>query len=218
MINRPSELAELLTRLNDASSVISQPANLRYVVYARRSTDEPERQVRSLSDQIAECKDLVESKSLNVVAKPIQEAESAKEPDIRPKFRQMIEDVKQGKYDGIIAWHPDRLSRNMKDAGELIDLLDKGVIKDLKFCSFTFENTTAGKMLLGIAFVLSKQYSDKLSDDVKRGMRRSIEEGRWLNKPKHGYFKDRNQFLRPDGHNFVIIKIAWKMRMEKNNS
>jgi hypothetical protein len=102
----------------------------------------------------------------------------------------------------------------MVDAGEIIDLIDKEIIKDLQFCCYTFENTTAGKMMLGIAFVLSKQYSDKLSDDVKRGMRRSIEEGKWLNKAKDGYYKDVNKFLRPDGKNFNIIKSAWQMRLE----
>ena len=126
----------------------------------------------------------------------------------------MIEDFKKGKYDGIIAWNPDRLARNMKDAGEIIDFLDKKVIKDLKFISFTFQNNTSGKMLLGISFVLSKQYSDQLSDNVLRGIRRSIEEGKVFNKSKHGYYRDRNFFLRPDGDNFNIMKLAWKYRME----
>lgn len=69
-------------------------------------------------------------------------------------------------------------------------------------------------MLLGIAFVLSKQYSDQLSDNVLRGVRRSIQEGKYLSRPKHGYYKDINQFLRPDGDNFLLIKQAWKMRLE----
>ena len=126
----------------------------------------------------------------------------------------MVEDLKKGKYDGIVAWHPDRLARNMKDAGELIDLLDKGIIKDLQFVSFTFENNASGKMLLGIAFVLSKQYSDQLSDNVKRGIRRSIEDGKYLTTAKHGYYRDRNMMLRPDEKAYPLIKKAWIMRLE----
>ena len=102
----------------------------------------------------------------------------------------------------------------MKDAGEIIDLLDKQIIKDLHFVSFTFQNNTAGKMLLGIAFVLSKQYSDQLSDNVKRGIRRSIEEGKYLSRTKYGYYKDVNKFLRPDGDNFTLLKTGWKMRLD----
>lgn len=189
----------------------------RYAIYARKSTESEEKQIRSLGDQVIECEKLVQTKNLNLLKSPfspIEEKQSAKEPDIRPKFRKMLEDIKKGKYEGIVAWHPDRLARNMKDAGEIIDLIDKQIIKDLQFVSFTFENSTAGKMLLGISFVLSKQYSDKLSDDIKRGVRRSIEDGRYLSKAKHGYYRDRNQMLRPDGNNYVLLKNAWQLRLE----
>jgi len=190
-------------------------SQFRYVIYARKSNESEERQIRSLGDQIIECEELAKRKGLKLISeKPIKESSSAKEPDIRPKFRQMLDDFQQGSYEGIIAWHPDRLARNMKDAGEIIDLLDKDIIKDLQFVSFTFENNPAGKMLLGISFVLSKQYSDKLSEDVQRGIKRSIQEGRYLSKAKHGYYRDRNMMLRPDGKNFNILKSAWQMRLE----
>jgi hypothetical protein len=93
--------------------------------------------------------------------------------------------------------------------------LDKKIIKDLKFVSFSFTNDTSGKMLLGITFVLSKQYSDHLGDNIARGNRRSIEEGKYVNRAKHGYYKDSEQYLRPDGHNFLLIKTAFLMRLQK---
>ncbi len=209
-----ADLVNLFKQIDATKEANEHPTDLKYVIYARKSTEGEERQVRSLSDQVFECKQLAERLKLDVLATPVEEAESAKEPDTRPKFRRLIDDLKNGKFDGIIAWHPDRLARNMKDAGEIIDLIDKQIIKDIKFVSFTFENNTTGKMLLGISFVLSKQYSDQLSDNIKRGIRRSIAEGKWLNKAKHGYFKDGNQLLRPDGENFLIIKNAFKMRLE----
>lgn len=210
----PKDLLEALKGLYGVSEQSAAPKQYRYVIYVRKSTDQEEKQVRSLDDQILECKEFAERYGLNA-KDVVREAESAKEPDIRPKFRAMIKDIQEkGKYDGIIAWHPDRLARNMKDAGEIIDLLDKGIIKDLRFPSFTFENSASGKMLLGIMFVLSKEYSDKLSDDVSRGNKRSIEEGKYINKAKHGYFKDANQYLRPDGENFLLIKQAFQMRVE----
>lgn len=210
----PKDLLEALKGLYGVSEQSPISKQYRYVIYARKSTDQEEKQVRSLDDQILECKEFAERYGLDA-RDIVREAESAKEPDIRPKFRAMIKDIQEkGKYDGIIAWHPDRLARNMKDAGEIIDLLDKGIIKDLRFPSFTFENTASGKMLLGIMFVLSKEYSDKLSDDVSRGNKRSIEEGKYINKAKHGYFKDANQYLRPDGENFLLIKQAFQMRVE----
>ena len=188
---------------------------LKYVIYARKSTDDSDKQVRSLGDQMSECMDYVEKNNL-LLGRPnhIQEAISAKVSEKRPGFRRMIEEIKKGHYDSIIAWHPDRLARNMKEAGEIIDLLDRGIIKDLRFVSFNFENTPSGKMHLGITFVLSKQYSDQLSVNVSRGIEHSIEDGEYINRPKHGYYKDIGQRLRPDGRNHDLIKTAFRMRVE----
>jgi site-specific DNA recombinase len=210
----PTELLKALMEVQGESIDDEEDRRkYRYVIYCRKSTDQEEKQVRSLADQMAECQELATELGLDV-RHIIQESESAKSSETRQKFKDMLAGVKAGKYDGIIAWHPDRLARNMKDAGEIIDLLDKHIIKDLKFKSFSFESNATGKMLLGITFVLSKQYSDQLSDNIARGNRRSIGEGKYVNKTKHGYYKDPNQFLRPDGENFLLIKRAFQMRVE----
>lgn len=73
--------------------------------------DDPQKQVRSIGDQILECKQLAARLGLNV-AKVLEETKSAKKPNRRPIFRQMLNDLKKGVYDGILAWNPDRLARN----------------------------------------------------------------------------------------------------------
>ena len=211
------DLTKLLQEAYGKRDVINTE-NFRYVIYARKSTDEKTKQVRSIEDQITECREFADRNKLRWVD-VIEEAESAKEPDIRPKFRKMLADIQAKKYDGIIAWHPDRLARNMKDAGMIIDLVDKFIIKDMKFVSFTFQNDPSGKMLLGITFAISKEYSDKLSENVKRGNRSRTALGMYVgNKPKHGYFKDGQQFLRTDGHNFELIKNTFMMRLNEKKS
>ncbi len=186
----------------------------KYVIYARKSSESEEKQERSLGDQVSECRKMVAELGLRIVEPPIQESSSASESDIREKFRKMLEDIKKGKYDGIVTWHPDRLARNMKEAGEIIDLLDKGIIKDLKFVSAIFENSPNGKMLLGMNFVISKQYSDQLGHNVDRGNRKSIEDGKFIGtKPPHGYLRNRNKYLEPDGQNHSLIRRAFEMRL-----
>lgn len=190
---------------------------LRYAIYARKSTTGYERQERSIPDQVSDCIEKVvkgdKSIVLNVIGKPIEEKYSAKDTDIREKFNQLIEDVKSGRIDGIISWHPDRLSRNMKEAGIIIDLLDKGVLKDLRFATSTFENSPIGKMLLGISFVLSKQYSEHLSESVTRGNRRKTEDGIFFDEMKHGYYISDGKLF-PDGDNFILIKQVFRKRLE----
>src|SRR3989344_3879467 len=185
---------------------------LKYVLYARKSTDDPKRQARSIPDQIAECEDLASRFPLQIIDVLIEE-KTAKKPNQRPVFMQMIKDIKAGKYDAILSWNPDRLTRNMLEAGMLIDMADNEVIKDFKFVTHVYSPDANGKMLLGMAFVLSKQYSDKLGQDVTRGVRnRFILEGK-TPISKHGYVNESGNF-RPDGQNYELIKKAWLMRKE----
>lgn len=207
------ELYDILKAANGDAPEAVDVTSLRYILYARKSTYDDERQERSIPDQLHDCLDrVIGPKSLKIVSE-IREKCSAKEPDIRPKFRAMINDIKAGKANGIVAWHPDRLSRNMKEAGEIIDLVDKGVIKDLQFATSNFENTPTGKMMLGISFVLSKQYSEHLSESVTRGNKRITEGGAYIGKFKHGYYISEDRKLYPDGENFLLIKKAFRMRL-----
>jgi DNA invertase Pin-like site-specific DNA recombinase len=185
---------------------------LKYVLYARKSTDDPQRQVRSIDDQILECTNLAKQLRLNVVD-TLKEMKSAKSPNQRPIFSQMLKDIRAGKYDAILAWNPDRLARNMLEAGMIIDMADSGVIQDFKFVTHVYSPDANGKMLLGMSFVLSKQYSDDLSQKVTRGVRRSLAEGKALNS-KHGYTRDDRGLQTPDDNNFNLICDAWQMRKE----
>jgi site-specific DNA recombinase len=176
---------------------------LKYVLYARKSTDDPQRQVRSIEDQISECQQLARRLGIKIV-ETIEEKKSAKKPNQRPLFTQMLKDIRYGKYDGIVAWNPDRLARNMKEGGEVIDMIDDDFIKDMKFVTHHFSKDANGKMLLGMAFVLSKQYSDNLSQNVTRGVRKNFEEGK-TPIPKHGYTRDEDGLYRPDTEKFSLI-------------
>lgn len=210
----PQELLEFLRLGSPQDPTEIDKTKLRYVIYARKSTTDDERQERSIPDQIHDCIErVIKPEGLTVVGTPIKEKQSAKDPDIRPKFTQMLEDIRSGIIDAVIAWHPDRLSRNMKEAGEIIDLLDKGVLKDLRFATSTFENSPTGKMLLGMSFVLSKQYSEHLSESVTRGNRRKTEDGYFFDEMKHGYYINDGKLI-PDGRSFSLIKEAFQKRLD----
>lgn len=185
---------------------------LKYVLYARKSTTDESRQVHSIPHQIAECKQLASRLGLHIV-RTLQETKSAKKPHQRPIFTQMLHDIRKGLYDSVLAWNPDRLARNMLEAGMLIDMADTGIIKDFKFQTHIYSPDANGKMLLGMSFVLSKQYSDDLSQKVTRGVRRSFAEGK-SSAPKHGYIQDKERLYRPDGKNFDLICDAWEMRRQ----
>lgn len=211
-LERQRKLLEVLSSNEQTKEVDKE--SLRYALYARKSTAGDEKQESSIEDQIRECMErVILPQSLNLV-ETYEERVSAKIADVRGEFKRLVKDIYSGKINGLIAWHPDRLSRNMKEAGVIIDLIDNGFIKDLQFPTFTFENTPAGKMLLGITFVIAKQYSEHLSESVGRGNRRATLDGEFIGKFKHGYILDTNKQLKPDPDSFVKVKHMFEMALE----
>lgn len=191
-----------------------------YVIYLRKSTDDEAKQVRSIDDQRDECRDL--ARQLGIDPKRVtilEESASAKKSGNRPIFNKMLHDFQIGKYHGLISWSPDRLSRNMKEAGEVIEMIDEEVIQDLRFRTYHFDNTPNGKMLLGILFATSKQYSDKLAVDVKRGTDGNIKDGKYNGVVKKGYYVDeRTGYFVPDNYYFGILRRAIDMRLSEKKS
>jgi DNA invertase Pin-like site-specific DNA recombinase len=87
----------------------------KYILYARKSTDVEDKQVLSIEARITELKEFAKKLDLTVVDILI-EKRTAKKPG-RPIFGKMLERIAKGEADGIIAWLPDRLSRNSIDSG-----------------------------------------------------------------------------------------------------
>ena len=145
---------------------------MKYIAYCRKSTDEKDKQVLSIDQQIAELKEFGLREHLEVIDF-VTEAKTAKIPG-REKFAEVLQKIEKGEAQGIVAWHPDRLARNSIDGGKVIYLIDTGKILDLKFPSFWFDSTPQGKFMLNIAFGQSKYYVDNLSENVKRGMRHKL--------------------------------------------
>jgi len=140
----------------------------------------------SLASQFDEIDRLVTADNEVTVVDRYEEAYSAKQPG-RPLFDQMLARIEKGEAEGIISWHPDRLARNSMDGGRIIYLLDQGKLKDMKFCSYSFENSSQGKFMLNIIFGYSKYYVDALSENVKRGLRTKLRNGWQPNLAPIGY-------------------------------
>src|SRR5439155_18640593 len=163
----------------------------------RKSSEEEDRQVMSIQSQIQELKRYAQRDHLQIVAL-LQESQSAKNPG-RPVFKEMLRRIGNGEAAGILEWHPDRLARNALDGGQILHLLDRGTLLDLRFPTYTFENTPQGKFMLGIMFSQSKYYVDALSENIRRGNRTRRESGWATSMVPLGYLNGRS----PTGHKIV---------------
>ena len=187
--------------------------------YLRKSSESREKQALSIASQKRE----IQSKFPNQEILWIEEEKSAFKPYNRPKFAQMMKMVQEGKVDCIVAWHPDRLSRNEIDAGEITYALRMGILKDLKFISYSFENTPDGIKHLQNTLSDSQYFSSKLGVDVKRGLADKLEMGRMPSLAPVGYlntkFAERgtNKIIE-DLERFSIIRKGWDLLLTGNYS
>ncbi len=188
------------------------------VLYARKSTEEDDKQVMSIEAQLFELKEFASRERIDIV-KVFTESKSAKKPG-RDGFAKMIEYIESSSEPlGILAWHPDRLARNSVDGGKIIYLVDINRIASLRFPQFWFEPTPQGKFMLQVAFGQSKYFSDNLVENVKRGIRQKIRRGEWLTLAPMGYvnnYKTKN--IEPHPVYGKVIKRAFEEYSNKTHT
>lgn len=198
---------------------VQEAVKVRYCLYARKSTESEERQVLSIDSQIKEMLQLSEGEGLEIVAMK-RESHSAKETGQRPVFNEIIEEIRSGKYNGILTWAPDRISRNAGDLGKIVDLMDSGGLQEIRTYSQSFRNNPNEKFLLMILGSQAKLENDNRGINVKRGLRTRVEMGLWPGVAPTGYLNQKHMdkkcqvVLDPDRAP-VVKKMFEKVAYEK---
>lgn len=197
-----------------------QNNKIKYLAYCRKSTEDKERQILSIETQ----KDKIGEFFNNLeIVEILTEEHSAFHPYNRPIFDSMVQRIKNGEAQGIITWHPDRLSRNEIDAGTITYMLRTGEIKDLKFGSYNFDNSPEGIWMLQMALSQSQYSSAKNGKDTKRGLEKKARMGWMPGRPPIGYlnnkYKEKGQKdIIKDPTRFDLVKKLWEMLLTGNYS
>jgi len=175
---------------NQAQPQAVEETKVNYCLYARKSTESEERQVLSIDSQIKEMLDLAEKENLNIVAIK-RESHSAKETGTRPIFNEIVSEIQEKKFNGILTWAPDRISRNAGDLGKIVDLMDSGFLKEIRTYGQRFSNSPNEKFLLMILGSQAKLENDNRGINVKRGLRARCEMGLWPTVAPLGYLNQK---------------------------
>jgi DNA invertase Pin-like site-specific DNA recombinase len=130
-----------------------------------------------------------------------RESHSAKDSGQRPVFNEILADIKRGRFNGILTWAPDRISRNAFDSGAIIDLIDQKLLVEIRTFGQKFTNSPSEKFLLTILCSQAKLENDNKSVNVKRGLRTRCEMGLWPAQAPTGYLNEK----RSDRKGCVII-------------
>lgn len=212
-------MSTAIAPLGSPAKVVAAPVQVKYCLYARKSTESEERQVLSIDSQIKEMLLLADKEKLEVVTMK-RESHSAKETGQRPIFNEIIDELREGKFNGILTWAPDRISRNAGDLGKIVDLMDAGKLVEIRTYSQHFTNNPNEKFLLMILGSQAKLENDNRGINVKRGLRTRVEMGLWPTTPPTGYLTQKNMekkcqvIVDPERAN-VIKKMFEKVADEK---
>ena len=161
---------------------------MKYLVYARKSSESEERQVLSIPAQLSELTNIAEHEGYET-AQIFEESMSAKASG-RPVFNQMLKTIERGKGYSLLVWNIDRLARNMVDGGMILELIDRGKITEIRTYERTYRNTPDDKFMMSLYFGMAKKYVDDLSVNVKRGNLEKLKRGDWINRAPFGYKND----------------------------
>jgi len=197
----------------------TESAKVKYVLYARKSTESDERQALSIDSQVKEMLQIADRENLEILDIR-REAHSAKDSGQRPVFKELLSDIRQEKFNAILTWAPDRLSRNAGDLGSVVDLMDEKKLVSIRTYGQTFSNSPNEKFLLMILCSQAKLENDNRGINVKRGLRARCELGLWPTMPPTGYLKekrlDRKNECYPDPEREAVMKqIFEKVAYEK---
>ncbi|WP_417455897.1 recombinase family protein [Kordiimonas sp.] len=213
----------------------------RYLVYDRKSTDEPNNQKNSLKYQREENLKFAERAGLPVASLSlsgfctdgiIAERHSGFKEDnnviinaagmvqydiARPKFRQLMQVLSKGYFKGAICLCWDRMSRNKADDAIIAKLMRSGI--DIRFAFAQYDDTSAGALHMDIDGMFAAHHSRVTSEKVKLATRNMRERGICTYKAPIGYLNIGSSTEKPfDPDRAPIIRRMFELYAEADMS
>ncbi len=181
-------------------------------IYIRVSTFDQAREGFSLREQEERLKEFCKFKRYNIY-KVYQDAGISAKNDKRPAYQEIIEDVKKGNINVIVALKLDRLTRSVYDIEKLMKFVNDYEC-DID-CMADESNTTTsnGRMVMRIMTSVSQNEIEKCSERTKFGMAGAIKNGHIPNRTGLG-FKRENKKLVPDPLTKDIIVRIFDLYLE----
>lgn len=176
-------------------------------IYIRVSTFDQVREGFSLGEQEERLKEFCNFRRYNIY-KIYQDAGISAKNDKRPAYQEMIEDVKKGNINVIVALKLDRLTRSVYDIEKLMKF-----VNDYECDIDCMADESNGRMVMRIMTSVSQNEIEKCSERTKFGMAGAIKNGHIPNRTGLG-FKRKNKKLVPDPLTKDIIVRIFDLYLE----
>ena len=183
-------------------------------IYIRVSTEDQAREGFSLGEQEEKLKQLCDYKGYEVYKVYCDAGISAKDMEHRPKFQEMLKDMKDGKINYIVAYKLDRVTRSVRDLEELISQLEK--YNTYLVCDRDDVNTSTanGRFFVRMLTVLSQLEIEIVSERTKFGLNGAIKSGHLPGQVALGFKKDGNRKTIIDPATAPIVKRVFDLYLQ----
>ena len=162
-------------------------AKLVIAIYSRVSTIEQAEEGYSIAEQERLLIEYAEKNNLEVYKCYSDRGISGKNIESRPALKELLKDAEEKKFDMVITWKINRLSRKLSDVLKIVELFERNNIK-FKSYSEPFEtNTISGKMQFQMMALIGEYERGTIAQNVKMGMMARAREGKWCGNKVYGY-------------------------------
>lgn len=161
-------------------------------LYARVSTDEQAKEGYSIG---AQCKKLQQYAELNdwdgILY--VDDGYSAKDLN-RPQAIQLFKDIEDKKIDTVVVYKLDRLTRNVKNLYELMDLFDKNDCKLISLTESLDTSSASGRFFITMLGAMAQWERETIGERTFVGMKEAIKAGKVNGRTPFGYRKVDGKF------------------------
>ena len=183
-------------------------------IYIRVSTEDQAREGFSLGEQEEKLRQLCKYKDFEIYKIYKDAGISAKNMKDRPAFQEMLEDMKAGKLNYIVAYKLDRVTRSVRDLEVLISTLEQ--YHCYLICDRDDVNTSTanGRFFVRMLTVLSQLEIEIVSERTKFGLNGAIKAGHIPGKVPLGYYRDTDKTLKVDVTTKDIVLRIFELYLE----
>lgn len=175
-------------------------------IYCRVSTEE-QTSGFSLESQEAILVEYAKKKGYDVYDIYIDDGYSGKDFN-RPEIQRLLRDIRQNKFDAVLAWKVDRISRSNRDVLTLIDL--ELHPHDMKLMISTCDidsSTTNGYMFISLLGTFAEYERTVIIERVEMGMSKRASEGNWNGGKILGYDSVDGELIINEEEKGIVNKI-----------
>ncbi len=174
---------------------------LRVATYCRISDDRAGLGL-GVQRQAEDCQALLEAKGWASAGTFVDNDVSAYSGKVRPQYGALLEAVRAGSVDGVVAWHPDRLHRSPRELEEFIDLVERHHIAVTTVRAGEWDlSTPSGRGTARILGAVARMESEHKSDRVVRALEQRAASGSSHGRVAYGY----SRHHLPDGAKVEVV-------------